>query len=321
MLSIGVVARQTGIVIGTLRKWELRYGFPLPRRSDSGQRYFNENDVQTLLAIARRIAAGERVGQIIRELDRGQIGVQLSAQFLAQLPAQLPAQLAGQASDTVGEGFSALQGNRVAQLISILEAARGQRSVLDFVEQVAAPLTFQVGEAWARGELQVYVEHLFSSVLERLLSRESRFKQDFCDPPDVLLATPAGERHTLGLAMVKAVLSDAGVASLRLPGDLPVPEIVAASTAYRVKAVGLSASSHYPPRLLGALVGQLRESLPPDVELWLGGAGMNRLCQIPPGATLMLSMGQLLDRCKAISLGAEGQAQLRKVQYEENEIN
>ena len=313
MLSIGVVARQTGIEIGTLRKWEVRYGFPVPRRSDSGQRYFNENDVQTLLAIARRIAAGERVGQIIRKLDRGQIGVQLLA--------QLPVQVAVQASNTVGEVLSALLGNRVAQLISILEAAREQRSVLDFVEQVVAPLTFQVGEAWARGELPVYVEHLFSSVLERLLTRESGFERDFCQPPGVLLVTPAGERHTLGLAIANAVLNEAGVASLRLPGELPVPEIVAASIAYRVKVVGLSASSHFPPRLLGALVVQLRESLPPDVELWLGGAGMNRLCQIPPGATLILSMRQMLDRCKAISFGAEGQAKLRKVQHEENEIN
>lgn len=68
MFSIGVVARQTGIEIGTLRKWESRYGFPLPARKDSGQRYYSESDIAALLQIARRITNGERVGNIIRHL-------------------------------------------------------------------------------------------------------------------------------------------------------------------------------------------------------------------------------------------------------------
>lgn len=37
-LSIGDLSRATGIPIGTLRSWESRYGFPAPRRLESGHR-------------------------------------------------------------------------------------------------------------------------------------------------------------------------------------------------------------------------------------------------------------------------------------------
>jgi len=65
MLSIGAVARQTGINADTLRKWGLRYGFPQPLRSESGRRMFQETDVQKIHAVVREIAQGQRVRHAI----------------------------------------------------------------------------------------------------------------------------------------------------------------------------------------------------------------------------------------------------------------
>lgn len=57
-LSIGDLARATGVGEATLRAWERRYGFPTPRREPSGHRRYDPGDV-------------ERVRRVLDERDRG----------------------------------------------------------------------------------------------------------------------------------------------------------------------------------------------------------------------------------------------------------
>lgn len=295
MLSIGVVARQTGIETATLRKWETRYGFLQPLRHASGQRYYREADVDLLHAIARRLASGERIGQISREL-------RARPAALAEVPS--PATPGGAGDPLLGEALSSLLRCDLPQLQKIFDRARQDRSLRSFVEDFAAPLTQRVGEAWARGDLPVHGEHLFSYLLESVLVREANGFAAAAQPPQILLATLAGERHTLGISMVSAVLAEAGFACLPLSVDLPVAEIAAAASSHRVDVVGISASSHYPPRLLRAQIAQLRAALPDDIALWLGGAGFDKLSAIPAGSTAIVSLQQLLDSCRELPGGA-----------------
>ncbi len=296
MFSIGVVARQTGIEIGTLRKWESRYGFPQPERQDSGQRNYSESDITTLLQISRRIANGERIGGIIRDLD--------------QQPEDTPANSAtpGALSDSEKANAAAIAALLVAdfvQLRHLLENTLSERTLFSYVEEIAAPLTAMVGEQWALGKLPIHAEHLYSSVIESILTRETGLAKYKSQAPGVLLTSPAGEHHTLGLSMVKAVLSEIGVDCLHLPGTLPLTEIVAAARAYQIKVVGVSVSCHYPRRMLPALIKKLRKALPEEICLWFGGAGMYRIVDIPPGVSVITSMRQLLSICQSMNLAGK----------------
>ena len=57
-LSIGDLARRTGVEISTLRAWETRYGFPTPKRLRSGHRRYSERDVETVSDVVRHRRAG-----------------------------------------------------------------------------------------------------------------------------------------------------------------------------------------------------------------------------------------------------------------------
>ena len=57
-LTIGDLAKRTGIGLSTLRAWERRHGFPVPQRLPSGHRRYVEADVEGLLAVVRDRAAG-----------------------------------------------------------------------------------------------------------------------------------------------------------------------------------------------------------------------------------------------------------------------
>src|SRR3954469_14059032 len=64
--TIGDVSRATGLSTDTLRVWQRRYGFPVPRRKPSGHRLYSETDVRRLRRISEAIARGHRPGHVVR---------------------------------------------------------------------------------------------------------------------------------------------------------------------------------------------------------------------------------------------------------------
>jgi MerR family transcriptional regulator, light-induced transcriptional regulator len=60
-LSIGDLAERTGVAPATLRMWESRHGFPVPRRRGSGHRRYDEGAVDLVRQVLRRRDAGSRL--------------------------------------------------------------------------------------------------------------------------------------------------------------------------------------------------------------------------------------------------------------------
>ena len=66
-LSIGDLAKHTGLSPATLRVWETRHGFPVPQRLESGHRRYSDTDVEQIRAVLRRKDAGTRLEQAIAQ--------------------------------------------------------------------------------------------------------------------------------------------------------------------------------------------------------------------------------------------------------------
>jgi DICT domain-containing protein len=66
-LTIGDLARRTGLTPAVLRTWESRHGFPRPKRMDSGHRRYDEHDVALVEQVLRRRDAGVRLEVAIAE--------------------------------------------------------------------------------------------------------------------------------------------------------------------------------------------------------------------------------------------------------------
>ena len=60
-MTIGELARRTGVNVGTLRMWETRHGFPQVVRLPSGHRRYDERTVQLVQQVQRRRDAGSRL--------------------------------------------------------------------------------------------------------------------------------------------------------------------------------------------------------------------------------------------------------------------
>jgi methanogenic corrinoid protein MtbC1 len=140
--------------------------------------------------------------------------------------------------------------------------------------EVLAPLNVQIGEAWMRGEIQVFEEHMYTESVVAVLRSALGSTVAMPRPgmPRALLATFPQEPHVLGLLMAEVMLTLEGCECVSLGAQTPVDEIVRAAAANRVQIVGLSFSPAFNQQLLLRGLQELRERLPVDVQLWAGGS-------------------------------------------------
>lgn len=273
------VASQTGLTPDIIRAWEKRYHVVAPVRGARGARLYTAADIAHLRLLARVVGAGRAIGDVAgfsyAELEK------LAAQ--TEPPASVER-----------EGFVARVLERlerfdqagVARLLGDALIGLGRR---EFIYQVAAPLLREVGERWHQGKLSIADEHLLSGIVRNLLTGllQARFSPG---SPKMVLATPAGEQHDLGLLLVALLAADAGLDVSYLGADLPAAEIVAAAKRAGAAIVGLAVVYSDNSTRAAHEVNEIIRGLPAEVELWLGGPEAATVA-----ARLKSSRGAVLD--------------------------
>ena len=160
-------------------------------------------------------------------------------------------------------------------LVERLRREAARMGVTSFLESVAAPLLRRVGDEWHAGRLSPAQEHLVSATLHDIIAGMMRaFTSREADPGGrLLVATPAGDRHAIGAALVGAAAAVEGWSVLYLGADLPASEIAEAARRSEASVVALSVVYvDDRERVLGEL-RRLRALLPGSVALIAGGSG------------------------------------------------
>ncbi len=265
-LNIASVERDTGLSKDTLRVWERRYGFPLPARDALGERLYPLDQVDKLRLLRRLIDLGHRPGKIVgRPVE--------DLQKLAQSSSSAAARRAPhpQVQDELSRLIEMLTSHRVDDLRSQLSQLLLRRGLGGFVADVVAPLNEMVGDAWSRGAVQIFEEHLYTEVVQGLLRNAINTIPRDEARPRVLLTTFPQEPHGLGLLMAEATFALDGCHYLSLGVQTPLGDIAQAVQAQRADIAALSFSAAVNPNQALAGLGELREKLAPDVEIWVGG--------------------------------------------------
>ena len=259
---IASVEQATGIARATLRIWERRYGFPRPGRDERGERSYPDEQVRKLRLIADLMARGQRPGRL----------VQLTLPQLAALAGPLQERSAQRPLASDDPVLAGLRRHDAQAVMRLLEDDVRQRGLAGFVTDRMAPLNVDVGLAWARGELEVFEEHLYAECVQQVVrSHLAGVAERPADGPRVLLATFPDEAHGLGLLMAQVLLVLEGCPCTSLGVRVPLAQIVAASKAVRADVVGLSFSPSMNPAHVLRGLEQLRGELAPQVEVWAGG--------------------------------------------------
>lgn len=296
--TIADVERDTGLSKDTLRVWERRYGFPMPERDALGERQYDDAQLTRLRHIRRLLDAGHRPGGVVA-LPLEQL-LALTAQAPSEQAANgapIPPHSPAQAQPSVRPAPQARARRRVPvetapapaapvehwmQLLRQHQAHELRQAMHQYllahglaalIRDGVTAMNQRVGQSWLDGQLAVFEEHLYTEVVQALLRHA--MTQESTDPPRqpprVLLTTVPGEPHALGLLMAESFMVLAGCDTVALGVQTPLPDIVAAASAYRADVVALSFTAVQNPRDVLAALAQLRERLPDSMEIWAGG--------------------------------------------------
>ena len=127
----------------------------------------------------------------------------------------------------------------------IESALAGGSSVGDVYVDVLAPALHSIGDRWAAGEIDVAIEHRASGITSRLIGRlGSRCVRRGRSRGSIVLGSPAGERHSLVVAMLADLLRLEGWDVSDLGADTPATSFVlTAALLDDLVAVGISVTN------------------------------------------------------------------------------
>jgi DNA-binding transcriptional MerR regulator/methylmalonyl-CoA mutase cobalamin-binding subunit len=289
-LNISGVERETGLSKDVLRMWERRYGFPKPGRDENGERQYTIAEVAKLRAIKRLMDVGMRPGKIILSTleELNTLGDARTGPRKDVLAPALERDI-----------LALLQGHDAPGLQHALANMLMRQGLQKFVLETITPLNRAVGEAWMRGELQVFEEHLYTEQLQVALRTAVNAFPRQSGTPRVLLTTFPGEQHGLGLLMVEALLVPEGTQCISLGVQTPLEDIRRAALAHKVHLVALSFSAAFPVRQASEGLASLRRQLPQTMTLWAGGEMTRRVRKTLPGVVLIPDLAATIGALKS----------------------
>ncbi len=259
---MSAAARLTGVPANTLRTWERRYGFPQPRRTASGRRLFDDEQLAAIRRMATLIEAGVPPAQAA------------TAAAIEATPPP-PAPTAAALDPEVEHLLDAVARYDEPSVRIALDTTVQDRGWARAIGEVLFPVLREAGKRWEQGDLSLTHEHFLTQLVRVALFAGVRDLPFPTAGPSVLLACPEDEQHEFGLLALWLLLRESGVRVVCLGADVPPTELVAAAIGTNCAAVCLSvvASTSVPHAALAArALVNARLKLP----VYVGGPALGR---------------------------------------------
>ena len=184
--TIAAISLDSGISKEVLRKWEERYGFPIPDRQETGMRLYRLEHIRRLKLIKRLLDDGMRPGKVVL-LDETQLQVLIREKKSAFF----------QRSKAVGMDSVVqwLQANDPSLLSDQLHRELIGRGFRDFILNGMPAMNESVGNANASGDLSINAVYLYAQTIHSLIRHDIANCGNAPGAPRILLTTPPGEQH------------------------------------------------------------------------------------------------------------------------------
>ena len=299
---IQLAARLTGLTTHVIRIWEQRYQAVEPRRTAANHRLYSQNDIERLGLLRDVTHAGHNISQVarlsnaeLRALAANAPGLELAAPRSAAATPAPDALL-----DECLASVQSLDGRALDDILKRATTALGAQGVL---HRLVAPLAQTLGDLWREGKITAAHEHLATGHLRAFLANLATPFGGSDGAPALVVATPSGQLHEMGVLLVAAMAAHLGWQVTNLGSSLPALEIAGAARRKRARAVALSLVYPEDDANLPGELTLLRESLPPETALLVGGRAMPayRETLLGLGAIIVADLVQLglaLDRLR-----------------------
>lgn len=139
----------------------------------------------------------------------------------------------------------------------------------DFYEAVLRPAMYRIGDMWAANKLGIAAEHVSSNIAKEMLGIISASGRRGGGKAKVLLCTPSGEEHVIGIHVIQSYLQSKGYMVFNLAPSAPAESVLSFIESERPDVVLVSVTIEDSVRAGQRLVRKIRSSH--DIPVLVGG--------------------------------------------------
>lgn len=274
LLSIGSLAKSTGISVDKLRIWERRYGAPKPVRLPSGHRRYPEDEVLRLKKAAIALEQGFPA-RIVAPASLNKLNelLGLSTRDDSKETVFNLADLSSYRNAKISSWIKAVYQFDEAFLLNEYNNAWDNLGALNFILDLAVPFLWRMGKEWDEGRLTISHEHYVSEQLGDYLAMKWRLHPVEDQSRGYLLASLPGDQHRLGLQMAANIIKLAGKNVVFLGPQTPIRELLRGVEHFSPEGICLSISAVMDERLVSQNLEELRLYVPEALPIIIGGKG------------------------------------------------
>jgi DNA-binding transcriptional MerR regulator len=212
--TIRDIEHLTGIRAHTLRIWEQRYGLFEPKRKESQHRFYDNEDLKSLLRISLLYHQGMKISRIAALAEQDIISlVKTYADEAGNYEAHIN-ELLGAAVSFNAREFS-------GTISRVIEKSGFENTVI----HVFYPYLKKIGLLWSTNHVIPAQEHFSSYLIQNRVIVETEKLSAPARPPEIVLGCPVGEYHELPLLFIHYLLRKNGWSSIYLGANIKKEEI------------------------------------------------------------------------------------------------
>ena len=214
MYSVADIVSITGIKAHTLRKWESRYGFITPNRTETNIRYYTDDQLRKLLNVGILLRNGYKVSRIDA----------LSEEELHQSVSEILLEASPQ--DDINALIIAMLEMKEAAFNEIWEKHSSQYGLLKTVTQLLYPFLNHVGVLWGTNRAMPAQEHFISNLIkQKLLGAVNALPSAPKGSRRIVLFLMEGENHEIGLILAYYIAKKLGWHVYYLGQNVPTRDL------------------------------------------------------------------------------------------------
>ncbi|MEL0652925.1 MerR family transcriptional regulator [Algibacter sp. TI.3.09] len=212
--TMAQIVALTGIKAHTLRKWETRYNFLDPERTDTNIRYYSDNQLKKLLNIAVLTRNGYRISKIDKMTD-DEIHKTISDGITE-----------GNYEDEISALVISMLDMDEVSFNDVLRTQIVKKGLLATVTELVYPFLNQVGVLWGINKVMPAQEHFISNLIKRkMFASIDVLAYPPKGAPSILMFLTEDEYHEIALLLAYYIAREMGWSVYYLGQDVPTENI------------------------------------------------------------------------------------------------
>jgi DNA-binding transcriptional MerR regulator len=275
--NIQVASQLSGVASATIRAWEKRYNAVVPDRAENKHRLYSETDIAKLALLFKLTELGQSIGKIahlslneLKDIYESLMHKPYDEKVVALAPLSK-----SEIDSILNSFFLALAAYKIDIITHELQKAKEVLSPRSLCLEIIVPLFREIGKRVISGELTIAQEHTISALVRFYMGQMigQHYQKNLQRDDLVLITTPEGEMHEIGILGAALICVHYGVRFIYLGTNLPAESLAEAANALNPKAILLGSTRFelHNNLSLEDYIKTFKEHAKVPSALWVGG--------------------------------------------------